>query len=196
MIRERAAARAEYEQAKAEGRKAALVEQERPNVFTTSVAHIGPGEDIVVTIEYQQTLRFDAGTFRLRFPLVVTPRYIPGSVDRGGDRRHRLGAGHRRKSPTRPRSRRRSSPPATRLRQPGDARGRPQSPAFRWRGSRARTTRSPSARPPDGRHRVELAAGGRPGRPRLRARLDARRRQRPGRGAVHRDRDGGRTTRC
>ena len=80
VIRERAAARAEYEQAKAEGRKASLIEEQRPNVFTTRVAHLGPGEDIDITLEYQQTLRFDAGTFRLRFPMVVAPRYIPGSV--------------------------------------------------------------------------------------------------------------------
>lgn len=80
QIRERRAARAAYLQAKAEGRKASLLDQERPNVFTTSVAHIGPGEDVDVTIEYQQTLRFDAGSFRLRFPMVVAPRYIPGET--------------------------------------------------------------------------------------------------------------------
>ena len=80
QIRECGEARAAYEQAKTEGRKATLVEQERPNVFTTSVAHIGPGEDVTVTIEYQETLRYDTGAFRLRFPMVVTPRYIPGSI--------------------------------------------------------------------------------------------------------------------
>ncbi len=84
-IRERGEARAAYEQAKTEGRKAALFEQERPNVFTTSVAHIGPGEEIVVTIEYQEALHYDAGTFRLRFPMVVAPRYIPGTTA-GSDR--------------------------------------------------------------------------------------------------------------
>ena len=85
LIRERAEARAVYEQAKQEGRKATLVEQERPNVFTTSVAHIGPGEEIDVTIEYQETLRYDAGSFRLRFPMVVAPRYIPGATLVAGD---------------------------------------------------------------------------------------------------------------
>jgi Ca-activated chloride channel family protein len=85
QIRERAEARAAYEQAKTEGRKATLVEQERPNVFTTSVAHIGPGEEIVVTIEYEQTLRYDAGKFSLRFPMVVAPRYIPGASLVDGD---------------------------------------------------------------------------------------------------------------
>jgi Ca-activated chloride channel homolog len=79
QIKERGDARAAYEQAKTEGRKATLVEQERPNVFTTNVAHIGPGEEITVTIEYQETLRYDSGAFRLRFPMVVAPRYIPGN---------------------------------------------------------------------------------------------------------------------
>ncbi len=85
QIRERGEARAAYEQAKTEGRKATLVEQERPNVFTTSVAHIGPGEEISVTIEYQETLAYDAGAFRLRFPMVVAPRYVPGSLAIAGD---------------------------------------------------------------------------------------------------------------
>jgi len=85
QIRERGEARAAYEQAKSEGRKATLVEQERPNVFTTSVAHIGPGEEISVTIEYQETLTYDAGAFHLRFPMVVAPRYVPGDVAVAGD---------------------------------------------------------------------------------------------------------------
>jgi Ca-activated chloride channel family protein len=78
QIREREQATAEYRQARGEGRKASLVEQERPNIFTTSVANLGPGEELVVEIEFQQTLAFDEGEVRLRFPLVVGPRYIPG----------------------------------------------------------------------------------------------------------------------
>jgi Ca-activated chloride channel family protein len=79
QIREREQARAEYQQAKTSGKKASLVEQERPNVFTTSVANLGPGEELVVEIELQETLDFDEGEVRLRFPLVVGPRYVPGS---------------------------------------------------------------------------------------------------------------------
>ena len=79
VIRERGAARQAYEDAKQSGRKAALVDQERPNLFTTRVAAIGPGEAIEVAIEYQQTLRFVDGAFSLRFPLAITPRYIPGT---------------------------------------------------------------------------------------------------------------------
>jgi Ca-activated chloride channel family protein len=78
QVREREQAKAEYQQARAEGRKASLVEQERPNIFTTSVANLGPGEELVVDIEFQQTLSFDEEEVRLRFPLVVGPRYVPG----------------------------------------------------------------------------------------------------------------------
>jgi Ca-activated chloride channel homolog len=79
VIREREDARKRYEQARDSGRRAALLEQERPNIFTSSVANIGPHDDIVVEIEYQQTLRYDSGRFSLRFPMVVGPRYIPGA---------------------------------------------------------------------------------------------------------------------
>jgi len=79
QIKERSDARRTFEAAKSEGRKTTLIEQERPNMFTTSVANIGPDEEIVVAIEYQQTLRYDDGSFSLRFPLAITPRYIPGT---------------------------------------------------------------------------------------------------------------------
>jgi len=85
VIRERGEAKKHYEQAKQSGRRAALLEQERPNLFTSSVANIGPHEDVVVEIEYQQTLRYDSGRFSLRFPMVVGPRYIPGSMPVSGE---------------------------------------------------------------------------------------------------------------
>jgi Ca-activated chloride channel family protein len=55
------------------------VESERPNIFTTSVANIPPGAPVVVEIEYQHAVSYDAGQFRLRFPMVVGPRFIPGT---------------------------------------------------------------------------------------------------------------------
>ncbi|MDH5640261.1 MAG: marine proteobacterial sortase target protein [Nitrospira sp.] len=78
-IKERAEAKRVYEQAKQEGKRASLVEQERPNIFTTSVANIAPGDRITVEIEYQDSVRYDLGVFSLRFPMVVGPRYIPGT---------------------------------------------------------------------------------------------------------------------
>src|SRR4029453_6323801 len=85
QIKERAEARRTFDAAKSEGRKTTLIEQERPNMFTTSVANIGPGEEIVVAIEYQETLRFDDGSFSVRFPLAITPRYIPGTPIAAGN---------------------------------------------------------------------------------------------------------------
>ncbi|ACK82538.1 marine proteobacterial sortase target protein [Methylorubrum extorquens] len=76
-IRERAAARRVYEAAKAEGKAAALTEQQRPNLFTNAVANIGPGETVLVQIEYQQPVRSSAGTYALRLPTVAAPRYSP-----------------------------------------------------------------------------------------------------------------------
>ena len=79
QIKERGEAKKVYEKAKQEGKRTSLVEQERPNVFTTSVANIGPGEQIIVEIEYQDTVRYDQGQFQLRFPMVVGQRYVPGT---------------------------------------------------------------------------------------------------------------------
>jgi Ca-activated chloride channel family protein len=76
-IRERRQARSDYEQARAQGRRAGLIESERPNLFTTNVANIGPGERVTVEIAYQQTVRYDAGLFSVRLPLVLGPRYVP-----------------------------------------------------------------------------------------------------------------------
>ena len=77
-IRTRQEARQAYEQARDAGQQASLVEQERPNMFTTSVANIPPGASVRVEIEYQQNVQYDAGLFSLRFPMVVGPRYISG----------------------------------------------------------------------------------------------------------------------
>jgi Ca-activated chloride channel family protein len=86
-VREKEQARKEYEQAKQEGKKTSLVQQQRANLFTTSVANIAPGETVIVEIEYLENLRFDDGTFSLRFPMTLTPRYIPGQAlpDRQGN---------------------------------------------------------------------------------------------------------------
>ncbi len=76
-IMERAEARKAYEKAAAEGKRASLLSSERANVFATAVANIGPGEEIVVEIEYQDRVAYADGRFSLRFPMVVAPRYTP-----------------------------------------------------------------------------------------------------------------------
>ena len=77
-IKERKAARKKYEKAKASGKRAALLEQERPNIFTQSVANIGPGEEIVVALRYTQELAYDDGVYTFSFPMTVGPRFNPG----------------------------------------------------------------------------------------------------------------------
>lgn len=81
-IKEKQEAKRIYTQAKQQGKKAALVEQQRPNLFTQSVANIAPGETIKVTLHYQHAVSYDQGEFSLRFPMTLTPRYIPGSPQR------------------------------------------------------------------------------------------------------------------
>lgn len=78
VIKKREEAKQIYEQAKQQGKTASLLEQERPNIFTQSVANIMPGDDIYIEISYVQDLRYDHGTYEYQFPMVVGPRYIPG----------------------------------------------------------------------------------------------------------------------
>ena len=75
QIQERSQAKKTYETAKNEGRQAGLVEQQRANVFTTSLSNIAPDDQITVEIEYQQTLEYKDGRYRLRFPMVIGPRF-------------------------------------------------------------------------------------------------------------------------
>ena len=77
-IKKREEARAIYEAAKRRGNVAGLLDQERPNIFTQSVANILPGEQVTVTISYVETLKYDGGIYSVVFPTVVGPRYIPG----------------------------------------------------------------------------------------------------------------------
>jgi Ca-activated chloride channel family protein len=84
-IKERQQARVIYEQARRAGQKAALTEQERPNIFTNSVANIGPGETVLVQIEYQEPVHQSGNEYSLRVPLVVGPRYNPAPVAQSVD---------------------------------------------------------------------------------------------------------------
>jgi len=77
-IKERGEARQIYEAAKAAGNVASLLDQERPNIFTQSVANIEPGEKVDITISYCETLEWKDGLYQFGFPMVVGPRYVPG----------------------------------------------------------------------------------------------------------------------
>lgn len=74
-IREKEEAQRVYAAARDSGRRASLVTQTTPNLFTTHAANIAPGDSIYVTIEYLDVARYDAGYFSLRFPMTFTPRY-------------------------------------------------------------------------------------------------------------------------
>ena len=74
-IREKQAARIEFEKAKTEGKTAALLEQQRPNVFQMNVANILPGDDVKVELRYTELLVPRDGQYAFVFPTVVGPRY-------------------------------------------------------------------------------------------------------------------------
>ena len=77
QIKEKQKAKKIYQQAKREGKKASLVEQERPNIFTASVANIGPHESVAIQIEYQDKAPAEDGAASLVFPMTVAPRFSP-----------------------------------------------------------------------------------------------------------------------
>ena len=78
-VKERGLARRIYEAAKAQNYVASLLEQERPNIFTQSVANIEPGTEVVVQIAYVEVLQLTDGSYSFDFPMVVGPRYVPGA---------------------------------------------------------------------------------------------------------------------
>jgi Ca-activated chloride channel homolog len=86
-IKAREQARVIYENARRDGKTAALTEQERPNIFTNSLANIGPGETVLVQIEYQEPVAQSGNEFSLRVPLVVAPRYNPAPIVQSVDLR-------------------------------------------------------------------------------------------------------------
>ena len=79
-ILRREEAEAVYEAAKNRGQTASLLNQERPNIFTQSVANILPGEQIKIVISYVETLKYEDGSYEFVFPMVVGPRYVPGNA--------------------------------------------------------------------------------------------------------------------
>jgi len=80
IVEERAEARRQYRQALEEGKRAAFLEKERDDVFTVQVGNLPPGEEVTIRLTYSERLPFfEDGTTEIRLPLVVAPRYIPGS---------------------------------------------------------------------------------------------------------------------
>jgi Ca-activated chloride channel family protein len=80
-IKEKEAARQDYEQAKKEGKSASLLEQHRPNVFQMNVANILPGDVITVELKYTELLVPTDKIYEFVYPTVVGPRYVSDSGD-------------------------------------------------------------------------------------------------------------------
>ena len=80
VIKEKAEARKVFEKAKRAGKKAGLLEQHRPNLFSVSLANIAPHESVIAIITFIDRVNFKDDTFSLRLPTTLTPRYIPGAV--------------------------------------------------------------------------------------------------------------------
>ena len=80
LIKRRAEAQAIYQEAIQQGKTASLLEQERPNIFTQSVGNIQPNDEVRIEISYVDVLDYDMGTYEFHFPMVVGPRYIPGTA--------------------------------------------------------------------------------------------------------------------
>ncbi|MEH6395041.1 marine proteobacterial sortase target protein [Pseudoalteromonas sp.] len=76
-IDKKAQAELRFQQAQQAGKQAALVHQQRSNMFVTNVANIGPGDDVQIELKYQEVIDYRSGTFALRFPTTITPRYHP-----------------------------------------------------------------------------------------------------------------------
>ncbi|MBX3264973.1 MAG: VWA domain-containing protein, partial [Labilithrix sp.] len=83
-VHEREEAFRRYDDAVAAGHGGALLEQERPNVFTANVGNLLPGEETILEIQYVEPLLADEGAVRWSIPTLVAPRYVPGPP--GGDR--------------------------------------------------------------------------------------------------------------
>ena len=77
VIKRKEEAQAIYTAAKNAGKSAALLDQERPNIFTQSVANVMPGDDITITISYVNILKYEDSRYEFVFPMVVGPRYVP-----------------------------------------------------------------------------------------------------------------------
>jgi Ca-activated chloride channel family protein len=93
VVKEREQAFATYDDAITAGHGAALLDQERPNVFTAQVGNLLPNEETLVEVEFLQAIQVEEGSVRWMLPTLVAPRYIPGSAQ--GDR-----TGHGMANPT------------------------------------------------------------------------------------------------
>jgi Ca-activated chloride channel homolog len=74
-IKEREVAKQDFEKAKREGKSASLLEQDRPNVFSMSLANVMPGDQVEIELRYTELLVPTDGVYEVVYPTVVGPRY-------------------------------------------------------------------------------------------------------------------------
>jgi len=79
-VQEKKQAKRTYTKAKQQGRKTALLEQTRENIFKTSVANFHPGETVEVSFSYIEKMQYKVGEYEVNFPMVVGQRYIPYTI--------------------------------------------------------------------------------------------------------------------
>jgi len=84
-IMEKKAAKAIYQQAKRQGKKASLLEQQRPNLFTNKIANIPAYSTVIVTLKFIMPVSFSNGEFTFTLPLALTDRYQPKSYRHSSD---------------------------------------------------------------------------------------------------------------
>jgi Ca-activated chloride channel family protein len=80
VMKRREEARADFEEARAQGRLAGLLDQERPNVFAQEIANLVPGETVEIVLSLDHPVRCEAGSCAWTFPAVVGPRFVPTSM--------------------------------------------------------------------------------------------------------------------
>jgi Ca-activated chloride channel family protein len=78
VVKEKEQAKKEFKIAKTAGKRAGLLQQHRPNLFSMSLANIPPNGTVVAEITWVETVKLDSGSFSLRLPTTLTPRFIPG----------------------------------------------------------------------------------------------------------------------
>ena len=88
-IMEKKAAKAVYQKAKRQGKKASLLEQKRPNLFTNKISNIPPHSRVIVTLKFIMPVSFSNGKFNLRLPLAITDRYQTKSKSKSSDDQQR-----------------------------------------------------------------------------------------------------------
>ena len=138
-------ARRTYEEAKAKGHTAALLEQEKRNIFKQKIANIAPHEQIAVQMQYAELLGYADGQYEIVAPLVVGPRYLPDGVSAAtpvGAHRAGMQRAGRDVDPVRRREDRRQHGQLLRRHRCRRAGARRDEPVARARGRRARRRRS------------------------------------------------------